>query len=408
MEKKIKVILSTFGPLHLIKSAEYLCPLVDIRVIQGWIPSWWNHWLLKPISKYVGYDLNRTIKKRTPVCLNGKNRGLLIPDFLNNAVLFFMKKSPQKTKYMVKVYHWYGKASCKYIRNADIFHVRSGSGRGGAIEKARKCGMKILVDHSIAHPLFMEHFLKDEYQKNGVYFDMGISNQLWSDIVSDCNAADILLVNSFFVRNTFISAGYDADKIRVVYLGVRKDFFSLKKKYTINGSVKILFTGGFGFRKGAEYVLRAMQELERRNINYVFTVVGNYTEAYKLIEKYPIKNLNLVGFVPQDYLKEYLADSDIYLFPSLSEGCASSGMEALASGLPVIATAESGFPIIDNENGIIVKAKDVDAIVEKIIYLKNNENVREFIGKSAAKMICEQYTWENYAENICHIYNEMI
>jgi hypothetical protein len=53
----IKVILSTFGPLHLIKSAEYLSALVDIQVLQGWIPSWWNRWLLRPISARIGYDL---------------------------------------------------------------------------------------------------------------------------------------------------------------------------------------------------------------------------------------------------------------------------------------------------------------------------------------------------------------
>lgn len=408
MTRKINVILSTFGPLHLIKSAEYLSPLVNLKVIQGWIPTWWNQWLLIPISKIIGYDLRRTIKKRTPVCLQQYNKGIGIPEFLLNASKKIFRNSKTQTKYNVLSYHLYGKLSKKYIEGADIFHVRSGSGRGGAIQKAKEKGMKIIVDHSIAHPAFMGKNLKDEYEKNHATFNMGMDNQLWKEIVEDCNAADILLVNSFFVKDTFIDAGYDVNKIRVVYLGVRKDFFSLKQDYTIHTPIKILFTGGFGFRKGAEYLLRAMQELEKREIKYECIVVGNNSEAHLLLQKYPAKHINLVGFVPQDDLKQYLAESDIYLFPSLCEGCASSGMEAMAAGLPVIATLESGLPIKDKENGLIVKSKNVNEIVESIIYLSQNESIRKALGTAAAKTIKNNYTWEQYGNNVYDIYQSLL
>lgn len=228
--KKIKVILSTFGPLHLIKSAEYLCPFVDIKVIQGWIPAWWNKWLLKPISSIIGYDLSRTIKKRTPACLEDRNVGIGLPEFFCNVVHYITRNPKRQTAWIVKSYHMYGKQSRKYIQNADVFHVRSGSGRGGAIESAKRAGMKILVDHSIAHPVYMEQILKDEYKRNDTYFDMGISNSFWREIVDDCDAADILLVNSSFVRDTFIATGYNPEKIRIAYLGVRKDFFFFEEQ----------------------------------------------------------------------------------------------------------------------------------------------------------------------------------
>ena len=408
MTRKINVILSTFGPLHLIKSAEYLSPLVNLNVIQGWIPSWWNKWLLIPISKIIGYDLRRTIKKRTPVCLEHRNKGLGLPEFLLNISKRVLKNKEIQTKCNVFSYHLYGVLSKKYIENANIFHVRSGSGRGGAIQKAKEKGMKIIVDHSIAHPSFMDKSLKEEFQKNHTIFNMGMDNQLWKEIVEDCNEADILLVNSFFVKDTFIAAGYDEEKIRVAYLGVRKDFFSLKKNYTIHTPIKILFTGGFGFRKGAEYLLRAMHELEKREIKYECIIVGNNSEAHSLLKKYPTKHINLVGFVPQDDLKQYLAESDIYLFPSLCEGCASSGMEAMAAGLPVIATVESGLPIKDKENGLIVKSKNVDEIVESIIYLSNNESIRKSLGAAAAETIKNNYTWEQYGNNVYDIYQSLL
>jgi len=400
---RIKVILSTFGPLHLIKSAEYLSSLVEIRVIQGWIPQWWNRWLLKPMSMFVGYDLSRTIKKRTPACLKGRNYGIAIADFADNfSRMFLGGKLSEKSGCL------YGWMSKKYIHKADIFHVRSGSGMGGAIEKARRLGMKIVVDHSIAHPAFMENQLSGEYKKNGVPFTLGISNSFWQSVLSDCKKADYVLVNSYFVKRTFIENGFDKDKMKVVYLGVRNDFVGLKKDYSLNGSLKILFTGGWGFRKGAEYSLRAMQMLDEKGINYEYIVVGNNSEGLSLVQKYPIKHLKLVGMVPQDELKSYLSDADIYLFPSLCEGCASSGMEAMAAGLPVIATEESGFPIINGQNGIIVPSKDVDSIYKSILQLKEDHKLRENIGNKASKTIADNYSWEQYAKNVTSIYNELL
>ena len=83
-------------------------------------------------------------------------------------------------------------------------------------------------------------------------------------------------------------------------------------------------------------------------------------------------------------------------------------MEALAAGLPVIATAESGFPISDGKTGFIVKAKNVDEIVNRIMQLWESKELRENMGKAAATMIREQYTWEKYAESVVNIYNEML
>lgn len=404
----IKVILSTFGPLHLIKSAEFLSKHVDIQVIQGWIPTWWNKWLLKHISRYIGYDLSRTIRKRTPECLDNLNIGLGFPEFCNCFCRFFIKNQSLRNKGVALSMKIYGRMSCRYLKNANILHVRSGSGRGSAIQKARENGIKVLVDHSIAHPSFTEKHLKAEYEKNGHPFDMGTDNPLWEEVIKDCEEADKILVNSFFVKDTFIEAGFDEQKIEVVYLGVRKDFFGLKQEYQTKGKLRILFTGGFGFRKGAEYALRAMQELEHLGIDYEFIVVGNNAEAQPLIKKYPIKGLNLVGFVPQDDLKQYLSTADIYLFPSLCEGCASSGMEAMAAGLPVIATHESGLPIETGNNGIIVPSKDVESIVNAILTLKDNRTYRETLAKTAYQLISENYTWEKYAEQVTGIYQDLL
>ena len=114
------------------------------------------------------------------------------------------------------------------------------------------------------------------------------------------------------------------------------------------------------------------------------------------------------GPVSQDDLKAFLSESDIYLFPSLADGCAQSGMEALTVGLPVVATYQSGLPITDGETGCVVPMKDAAAIANKIEWLIAHPEERKRLGVNAAKMMREKYTWEKYAENVKKVYEEII
>lgn len=403
----MKVILSTFGPLHLIKSAEYLSRQIDIEVIQGWIPSWWNKWFLSIASKIVGRDLFKAFKRRTPVCLKGKNNSVALAEFYLWACKLFKLQSSLISSYNAACL--YGMCSKRLIRNAQIFHVRSGSGFNGAIEKARSQGMKIIVDHSIAHPAFMDKQLRKEYERYGSVFNLGLDNPFWNGIIEDCKKADIVLVNSQFVKDTFVQNGFEEEKIKICLLGVREDFNSIKKDYEIkNSTLKILFTGGFGFRKGAEYILKALSELDKEGFKYEFTCVGDSTSAVGMIESIGPKHVNRIGTIPQDELKKYLAEYDVYLFPSLCEGCASSGMEAMSAGLPVIATKESGLPIEDGYDGIIIKSKNVEAIKSALKTIAADISLRKKLGVSASKKIRENYTWEKYAENVISIYNTLL
>jgi len=118
--------------------------------------------------------------------------------------------------------------------------------------------------------------------------------------------------------------------------------------------------------------------------------------------------MRFMGFLPQESLKGFLKDSDIYLFPSLAEGCASSGMEALAAGLPVIATKGSGLPIRDGENGVIVPEHDPDAIAGAIMSLSSDEEKRTEIGLAAAKEIAARYRWSDYAAGVVKAYQTVL
>ena len=104
-----------------------------------------------------------------------------------------------------KVFGWWAR---RKLKGADVFHVRSGAGQGGAIVRAKKLGMKVVCDHSIAHPAFMDKHLRAEYEKNGALFDLGMDSPFWRQIVKDCEGSDVVMVNSFFVKDTLTDEVY--------------------------------------------------------------------------------------------------------------------------------------------------------------------------------------------------------
>ena len=320
-----------------------------------------------------------------------------------------------------------------------VFHVRSGAGQGGAIKLAKKRGMKVLVDHSALHPAQTEINLKADCDRWDEPLPIAPNAGVWKNVLKDCAEADILMVNANHIRDSFVERGYDPKKIRVVYLGVRDDFRDVTIRRFESGKnndvPRVLFTGNFSLLKGAEYLLESLRILNERGVKVHYDVVGAISAPRALMRDErggmrdesaasltsiphppspiphppsPIPSITFHGPVPQDDLKAFLAESDIYLFPSLADGCAQSGMEALTAGLPVVATYQSGLPITDGETGCVVPMKDATAIADKIEWLIANPQERERIGRNAAKMMRENYTWEKYAENVKGIYEELL
>jgi glycosyltransferase involved in cell wall biosynthesis len=265
--------------------------------------------------------------------------------------------------------------------------------------------MVVIADHSIAHPAFMKRHLGPEYAEAGLPFTFGPEDPLWTGVLQACDEADIVLVSSDFVKGTFVEAGMSPDKIKVAYLGVRSDFQGLKRDYSLPPRLRLVFTGGFGLRKGAKYILQALQLLDRAGVDYEFTIAGATTEAGRLFEQMPVAGtIRLLGHIPQDDLRGLLAESDIYLFPSLAEGFSSSLFEAMSAGLPVITTIESTARIRDGVEGCVVPSKNAAAIAEKIVWLRGNPDKLESIGRAAAKLVRDRYTWNHYADDVVRVY----
>jgi glycosyltransferase involved in cell wall biosynthesis len=103
--------------------------------------------------------------------------------------------------------------------------------------------------------------------------------------------------------------------------------------------------------------------------------------------------------VTRDEVSRYYARADLYVLPTLSDGFAITQLEAMAHGLPVIATSHCGQVVSDNEDGIIIPARDVDAIVRAIIRIDRDRELLQSMSERALER-SRQFTLARYAASI--------
>jgi glycosyltransferase involved in cell wall biosynthesis len=268
--------------------------------------------------------------------------------------------------------------------------------------------MKVVVDHSIAHPKEIKRQLGklESESTNSKYIN--ISDGFWNNVLKDCEEADVLLVNSDYVKDTFLEQGYPAEKISVIHLGIDESFYDLKKTYQ-SDKLRLLFTGNFGFRKGAHIIIKAMEILLQQNIAFSLDIIGNVSAEVVIpdwFRNHP--DIKLHGHMPQDQMKKFLASSDVYIFPTFVEGAAQSVKEAMAAGLPVITTVNSGAPVQHRENGYLIKDDAAEDLADAVIVLSKDEALRSSMGKNAAAIIKKSHTWSNYAKEVKELYKSII
>ncbi len=406
----MRAILSTgWGKLHFHETARALAAAgVEIDFLTGWVPGRDQTAVVDLLGRFLGEKhlakrlaarrIDITGARVTPIAW-AEVAGTLIA-LVERAHLL-----PLDLAYgmQFRTAAW---ASRKYLNHADVLLVRSGAGQSGAIGVARKNGLAIVTDHSIAHPAFIHSVLREEFERFGLSVGYDPNSDLWKLVLRDCAAADLLLVNSDFVKQTFIDLGYPAGKIRVAYLGVREIFFDLKRDYSIDGPVKILFTGNFDIRKGARLLLEAIRSRRRAGMDLRLELIGNLGNGAGCLIPSDAEFFRQMPFVPPEKLTEAFAHADLFVFPTFAEGSSRSGMEAAAAGLPIITTRNCGLPLEHGKSAIYVPVNDAESLADAIRQLSSDQRLRCSLGRAAMKTVTENYTWSHYGRQVARVLEE--
>ena len=166
--------------------------------------------------------------------------------------------------------------------------------------------------------------------------------------------------------------------------------------------------------KGIDLNLGALSQLVSKRTKLRYIIVGDGPTRKDLQGK--VKDLGLhtcvefVGQQPYSKTMEYMAACDIFSLPSWQEGFGVVYLEAMAHGKPVIGCQEEGIEdvIAHGKNGLLVKPRDIDSLVEALDFLLSHPEEAQAMGERARKLVLENYTWEKNAEKTIKVYEEVL
>jgi glycosyltransferase involved in cell wall biosynthesis len=234
--------------------------------------------------------------------------------------------------------------------------------------------------------------------------------------------ADAVLPVSEAIRRATLKLGAVQSKTFVVYNAVNEDLFNynldgspIRKELRIEHDEKMLFTlGHLVPRKGVHYLLDALQLVAGSFEKVRLVIGGDGPERDKLMKSTKSLGLkekvNFVGRISRDKLPFFYAASNLFVLPSIHEGHCVALLEAMASGLPLVATRVGGNveSVVDGYNGFLVPPKNQNVLAEAILKILSDENLELQFGNASLKLYNLRFSSRKQIQKIFGLYQNLL
>jgi len=230
--------------------------------------------------------------------------------------------------------------------------------------------------------------------------------------------ADGIKVVSFGIKEKLIKSGIKKRKIRVIPTPVDLSKFiycspdkvrNLRKKVNENWKT-IINVGRNDPAKDYRTLLKVIKIVREKYGKLAFWQIGAKIKLDDNIIFGENMKLSSIGKISQDKLTNYYHASDIYVSSSRHESFGKVLIEAMAAGLPVVATATTGSKDIVQEgiNGFLVPVGDSEALARKILFLLNNPKEAKKIGANGRKFVKEKFDYQKLIEEIIDFWQDLV
>jgi glycosyltransferase involved in cell wall biosynthesis len=175
-----------------------------------------------------------------------------------------------------------------------------------------------------------------------------------------------------------------------------------------NGSVRLLYVGRLTYQKGVDVLIQALHKLASK-IQFEVELVGDGNARRpleRMVQKFGLaERLHFTGWLDQTEIPQRYQQADIFVLPSRDEGMANVILEAMASGLPVIATSIAGNVelVQHGENGLLVTPDDPEQLADALLALMNEVELRQRMGSSGRALVERGYSWNHMAEQYLEV-----
>jgi len=208
-----------------------------------------------------------------------------------------------------------------------------------------------------------------------------------------------------------LNGGFPEESIVEIPNGVDVHTFVQHPSRSAREGATITFVGRLDRYKGVDFLLEAFKRVLSRNSNPRLIIVGTGPDE-TLLKKSAVK-LNVHKRIQfrgrQEDVLSVLSDTDIFVLPTLSEGMSNVLLEAMACGLPIVATSVGGNCdlISDMHNGILVPPGDPHALSEALIEILHNTTLAQQLGDEARKTVEDHYSLESIADSYLQLYKRL-
>jgi len=228
--------------------------------------------------------------------------------------------------------------------------------------------------------------------------------------------SDIIFTESKDLEKKIRGFSGKSARVQTFYKGIDiSNFLNLPSKNVLMKHLElkrekryILFVGRLTQEKGIYELAETFNIISKQYSDFNLILIGEELEKEKLTAKFrEYRLLNRIlfkGMVSHEEIATYMKISDLLVLPTWAEGLPNVVMEAMASGLPVIATDVGGIPEIlaNGVTGLSVPAKDVETLTEAVIKMIENKDLREKCIRNAKKLIYEKF---DVKKNVHQLYN---
>ena len=290
-------------------------------------------------------------------------------------------------------------ASYSWAKESDVFIFYRTQGLQSMLKLHKEGAPTLCVMEEVnSHIQYADEILSEEYKQLG--YDVAYKSD--SDLglrLRTYDEADAVLCPSEFVRRSFIEKGFSPEKLIKVNFGfpqiVAKDSRKNSKE-----SFKVLYVGQLHYRKGLRYAIEAFKKLKHPNKEFV--IVGPKTPLTGLENIQIPAGVSFTGPLKGEELNLQYSSADVFILPSLEEGLALVQGEALAFGIPLLITTNTGGDDIikDGVEGYIVPPANADALAERLQNMADDRDLLNNMAENALIAAKKLGSWDVAAEKL--------
>lgn len=264
----------------------------------------------------------------------------------------------------------------------------------------------ILTIHDLI-PLVLHDIYLDNYAKN-------IANEYTFRLSRMDELSDIIVSISHSTKRDLVSLlRLNSNKIETVHLGSKIPITNKDQKL-VDSPKKLLYLGGFDYRKNMYNALVAYQTLllKYEHPDLKFIVVCSCDETSKKLfydwvdELGLLGRVELTGYVSEHKLQELYASADVFFFPSLYEGFGLPLLEAMASGTPIAASDCSSIPEVLGDAGLLFDPNNTQDMADTLNQLLTDTILAEEIARKSHQRAAE-FTWERAAQQYLDLFKQV-